>query len=101
MKEKEGEKPGKSFLQKKRKIIEEGIAKDGELHPVQEAFIEHDASQCGYCTPGMVMSCAHLVENNSNPSLDDLYADFILRSDISLFQSYEDDEQHLLFLKYC
>ena len=46
----------------------EGIAKNGELHPVQEAFIEHDASQCGYCTPGMVMSCVHLVENNANPT---------------------------------
>ena len=50
----------------------EGIAEDGKLHPVQEAFIEHDASQCGYCTPGMVMSCVHLVENNSNPSLEDV-----------------------------
>jgi len=50
----------------------EGIANDGELHPVQEAFIEHDASQCGYCTPGMVMSCAHLLDNNSNPTLEDV-----------------------------
>lgn len=50
----------------------EGIAKDGELHPVQEAFIEHDASQCGYCTPGMVMSCVHLVENNADPTLEDV-----------------------------
>lgn len=50
----------------------EGIAKNGNLHPVQEAFIEHDASQCGYCTPGMVMSCAHLLENNSDPSLEDV-----------------------------
>ncbi len=50
----------------------EGIAKNGELHPVQEAFIEHDASQCGYCTPGMVMSCVHLVDNNPNPSLEDV-----------------------------
>jgi aerobic-type carbon monoxide dehydrogenase small subunit (CoxS/CutS family) len=50
----------------------EGIAKTGNLHPVQEAFIEHDASQCGYCTPGMVMSCAHLLDNNSNPTLEDV-----------------------------
>ncbi len=50
----------------------EGIAKNGELHPVQEAFIEYDASQCGYCTPGMVMSCVHLVDNNTNPTLEDV-----------------------------
>ncbi len=50
----------------------EGIAMNGDLHPVQQAFIEHDASQCGYCTPGMVMSCAHLLENNSNPTLEDV-----------------------------
>ncbi|MBT8305658.1 MAG: (2Fe-2S)-binding protein [Maribacter sp.] len=50
----------------------EGIAKNGELHPVQQAFIEHDASQCGYCTPGMVMSCVHLVDNNPAPDLEDV-----------------------------
>ncbi len=50
----------------------EGLAKDGELHPVQEAFIEHDATMCGFCTPGMVMSCASLLKHNSNPTLDDV-----------------------------
>ena len=50
----------------------EGIAKNNTLHPVQEAFIEHDASQCGYCTPGMVMSCAHLLDHNPDPSLEDV-----------------------------
>lgn len=50
----------------------EGLAKNGKLHPVQEAFIEHDASQCGFCTSGMIMSAAHLVENNPNPTLEDV-----------------------------
>lgn len=50
----------------------EGLAKNGKLHPVQEAFIEHDASQCGFCTSGMIMSAAHLVENNPDPTLEDV-----------------------------
>jgi carbon-monoxide dehydrogenase small subunit/xanthine dehydrogenase YagT iron-sulfur-binding subunit len=52
----------------------EGLAREGRLHPVQSAFIEHDALQCGFCTPGMVMSCAHLVDANPNCSLDDVKA---------------------------
>ncbi|HEY1686968.1 MAG TPA: (2Fe-2S)-binding protein [Tepidisphaeraceae bacterium] len=47
----------------------EGLAHGDELHPVQEEFIEHDAMQCGFCTPGMIMSCAALLERNKNPSL--------------------------------
>jgi carbon-monoxide dehydrogenase small subunit/xanthine dehydrogenase YagT iron-sulfur-binding subunit len=50
----------------------EGLAPDGQLHPVQKAFIEHDALQCGFCTPGMVMSCARLVDQNPNCTLDDV-----------------------------
>ena len=50
----------------------EGLAEGEELHPVQAAFIEHDALQCGFCTPGMVMSCAALVERNPNPTLEDV-----------------------------
>jgi aerobic-type carbon monoxide dehydrogenase small subunit (CoxS/CutS family) len=50
----------------------EGLAQGDQLHPVQEQFIEHDAMQCGFCTPGMIMSCAALVEKNKNPTLDDV-----------------------------
>lgn len=50
----------------------EGLPKGNQLHPLQVAFIEHDALQCGYCTPGMVMSCAALLERKPNPTLDDV-----------------------------
>ncbi|MBL8691403.1 MAG: (2Fe-2S)-binding protein [Rhodospirillaceae bacterium] len=46
----------------------EGLATDGKLHPMQEAFREHHGLQCGFCTPGMVMSAIDLVKNNKNPS---------------------------------
>lgn len=50
----------------------EGLAQGDELHPVQRAFVENDALQCGFCTPGMVMSCAALVERNPKCTLDDV-----------------------------
>ena len=50
----------------------EGLAKGGALHPVQRAFIAHDAAQCGFCTPGMVMSAAALLRRKPSPSLDDV-----------------------------
>jgi xanthine dehydrogenase YagT iron-sulfur-binding subunit len=50
----------------------EGLSRGNELHPVQVAFIEHDGMQCGYCTPGMVMSCAALLDRNPNPTMDDV-----------------------------
>jgi xanthine dehydrogenase YagT iron-sulfur-binding subunit len=52
----------------------EGLADGESLHPVQQAFVEHDAMQCGFCTPGMVMSCAALVNHNPNCTLDDVKA---------------------------
>jgi len=50
----------------------EGLANGDQLHPVQEQFITCDAMQCGFCTPGMIMSCAALLEQNKNPSLEDV-----------------------------
>lgn len=52
----------------KRVVTIEGLEKNGKLHPVQQAFIEHDALQCGYCTPGMIMNAVGLLNKNPNPS---------------------------------
>ena len=46
----------------------EGLAKDGQLHPLQEGFWEEHGLQCGYCTPGMIMSCVNLLNDNKTPS---------------------------------
>jgi carbon-monoxide dehydrogenase small subunit len=46
----------------------EGLAQDGELHPVQEGFWERHGLQCGFCTPGMIMSAASILADNDNPS---------------------------------
>ena len=50
----------------------EGLSQGDTMHPVQAAFVKHDAMQCGFCTPGMVMSCAALLERNPSPNLDDV-----------------------------
>jgi carbon-monoxide dehydrogenase small subunit len=50
----------------------EGLAGDGGLHPLQEAFWEHHGLQCGYCTPGMIMAAADLLERNPNPSEEEV-----------------------------
>ena len=46
----------------------EGIAQNGKMHPMQEAFKKHHGLQCGFCTPGMVMSAVDLLQKNKNPS---------------------------------
>jgi aerobic-type carbon monoxide dehydrogenase small subunit (CoxS/CutS family) len=46
----------------------EGLAEGGKLHPLQEAFLDHGAVQCGYCTPGMILNAKALLDRNPNPS---------------------------------
>jgi len=50
----------------------EGLAKDGELNPVQEAFVKNYAFQCGYCTPGMIMTSQALLQRNPNPTEEEI-----------------------------
>jgi carbon-monoxide dehydrogenase small subunit len=50
----------------------EGLEKDGKLHPLQQAFSEHHGLQCGYCTPGMLMSAYHLLKTNKNPTREEV-----------------------------
>jgi len=50
----------------------EGLAPLGDLHPLQRAFVEHGAVQCGYCTPGMLMSAKALLDHNPNPREDEV-----------------------------
>lgn len=50
----------------------EGLAKGGKLHPVQEAFVENDAMQCGFCTPGFIMAAVGLLNRNKAPTLEEI-----------------------------
>jgi carbon-monoxide dehydrogenase small subunit len=50
----------------------EGLAKSEGLHPVQQAFIDHGSIQCGFCTPGMIMMAKALLDENHNPTLQDV-----------------------------
>lgn len=50
----------------------EGLAQGNQLHPIQQAFVDHDAQQCGYCTPGLVMACKAFLDKHPNPTLDEI-----------------------------
>ena len=57
-----------SDVEGKKVLTIEGLAKNGSLHPIQKSFMEMDALQCGYCTPGMIMNAYGLLLNNPEPS---------------------------------
>ena len=59
-------------VQGKSVLTVEGLSADGDLHPLQQAFYEHGAFQCGFCTPGMLMSAKALLDSNPNPSRDEI-----------------------------
>ena len=48
------------------------LAQDGQLHPIQEAFAQEGAAQCGYCTPGFIMAAAYMLEQNPRPTEDEI-----------------------------
>jgi aerobic-type carbon monoxide dehydrogenase small subunit (CoxS/CutS family) len=56
----------------KKVVTIEGLEKKGRLHPLQKAFIEHDALQCGYCTPGMIMTATALLMKNPSPTRQEI-----------------------------
>ena len=56
----------------KKIVTIEGLAQGGRLHPVQAAFLEAEAFQCGYCTPGMIVACVGLLQGNASPSAEDV-----------------------------
>jgi xanthine dehydrogenase YagT iron-sulfur-binding subunit len=51
----------------------EALLEEGKLHPVQQAFVENDASQCGFCTPGFVMACKALLDKHPHPTAEELH----------------------------
>ncbi|MCX6329869.1 MAG: (2Fe-2S)-binding protein [Bacteroidia bacterium] len=56
----------------KKVVTIEGLEKKGRLHPLQKAFIEHDALQCGYCTPGMIMTATAMLMKNPSPTRQEI-----------------------------
>ena len=60
------------YVENKRVTTIEGLAPNGQLSPVQQAFVEHNAMQCGYCTPGMVMNATGLLLRNPEPNRQEI-----------------------------
>lgn len=60
------------FIEGKSVQTIEGLANDDQLHPVQKAFVKHDALQCGFCTPGMIMTATSLLNENPDPSTQEI-----------------------------
>jgi len=56
----------------KNVVTIEGLASNGDLHPMQKAFVEHDALQCGYCTPGMILTAVSYLKKNPNPTRSEI-----------------------------
>jgi len=59
-------------IEGKEVVTIEGLEKNGSLHPLQKAFIKHDALQCGFCTPGMILKAHGLLSENPQPSRDEI-----------------------------
>jgi len=55
-------------------ITIEGLAQNGKLHPIQQAFVQHDALQCGFCTPGMILKAYSFLAENPQPTQDEIIA---------------------------
>lgn len=59
-------------VQGKEVITIEGLARNGKLHPIQEAFMKHDALQCGFCTPGIILNAYSLLSENPQPNMNEI-----------------------------
>ena len=60
------------YVEGKKVVSIEGLARQDRLHPVQQAFVDHDALQCGYCTPGMIMQTVALLNENPEPTRQEI-----------------------------
>ena len=57
-----------SYIQGKKVVTIEGLARNGALHPLQKAFVQHDAMQCGFCTPGMIVNAYGVLKQHPRPT---------------------------------